>query len=230
MEPKLSIAIPAFNEAGNLLPAFEAARAIIEPAVAGPVEWLLVDDGSTDGTGNCIDELARQYPQVRKVVHVRRRGLGAAIWSGLGAASGTLFSWLPADGQIDPGVIVAMFEGAKTAELVMLMREEQRREPVRRALTAGLYGLFRVLLGFDPYGFSGIFLTERRKLLDIPLRSSSGVQNYSVVINALRKGQRIGRVSTVVGQRMSGRSKVANLRTTLRVLREVLALRAQLGR
>lgn len=230
MAPALSIAVPAFNEEANLRIAVEAARSIIEPAVPGSVEWILVDDGSSDATGARMDELAAEHGSVRKVAHARRKGLGAAIWTGLSAAGGELFTWLPADGQIDPSAVVTMLARAATAELVLLMREERSRETQRRALTLGMHALFRLLLGFDPYGFSGIFLAQRRHLASLALVSSSGVQNYAVVINAIRNHQRIERVTTVVGQRLSGRSKVTNLRTALRVFRDIIALRAKMGR
>jgi glycosyltransferase involved in cell wall biosynthesis len=228
--PLLSIALPAFDEEANVRAAFDAARAVIEPGVRGSVEWLLVDDGSRDGTGAQMAELVREYPNVRRLAHPARRGLGAAIWTALAAARGELFTWLPADGQVDPSVIVEMVERARTADLVMLMREEQTREAQRRAMTLGMYVLFRVLLGFDPYGFSGIFLARRGDLAAVTLTCTSGVQNYAVVIQAMRRQQRIARITTVIGKRMSGHSKVANLRTTFRVLGDILGLRARMTR
>jgi glycosyltransferase involved in cell wall biosynthesis len=228
-QPALSIAIPAFNEQDNVASVLAAARARVEPAFRGGVEWILVDDGSTDATGTRMQALADDSPNVRKVAHAQRRGLGAAIWTGLSAARGELFCWLPADGQIDPGIVVSMAERAASADLVMLMREEQARESGRRLLTLGMYALFRLLLGFDPYGFSGLFLTHRRLIAELPLQSTSGVQNYAVVVDALRRGQRNDHFKTVVGPRLSGRSKVANLRTTLRVLRDIVELRAHMS-
>lgn len=226
MPTRLSIAIPAFNEEANVQRAWQTARDVIEPRVSCAVEWILVDDGSNDATGACMAELASVHKGVYKVAHAERRGLGAAIWTGLSAATGELFAWLPADGQIDPAAIVDMVEQASQADLVMLMRDERSRESNRRVLTLGMYGLFRLLLGFDPYGFSGIFLARRSDLASIVLASTSGVQNYAVVMHAMQQKQRIAQVTTVIGARLSGRSKVANLRTTLRVLRDILGLRA----
>jgi glycosyltransferase involved in cell wall biosynthesis len=230
MSPALSIAIPAFNEELNVRRMFEHARSCVEAGVGKSVEWVLVDDGSTDRTGARMDELASEHELVSKVVHPHRRGLGAAIWTGVSASKGELFTWLPADGQIDPSVISSMMARMETADLVMLMREERERETSRQALTLGMYGLFRLLLGFDPYGFSGVFLTRREHLTSVALASNSGIQNYAVVINAMRKQQRLARVTTVVGPRLSGRSKVTNVSTTLRVMTDILRLRVKMSR
>jgi dolichyl-phosphate beta-glucosyltransferase len=85
MISEISLIIPALNEReciGKTLPlAYHAlAKRFNE------FEVIVVDDGSKDGTGDCIDELAKTLPKVRLIRHPRNRGKGHSIKSGVFAA------------------------------------------------------------------------------------------------------------------------------------------------
>jgi glycosyltransferase involved in cell wall biosynthesis len=226
MRPSLSVVIPAFNEGENIARAVGRARDELEAARCGPLEWILVDDGSLDGTAAAIERIATEIPGTVVARHERRRGLGAALWTGVERATGEWCTWLPADGQVPASAVAAMAEKRAEADLVMLMRDERARELDRRLMTAGMYTVIRLLLGFDPYGFSGVFLARRDALESLSLRSATGVQNYAVVRHFLRKGYRIAAVRATMLPRLSGQSKVANVATTARVLWDILRLRA----
>ncbi|MFO0902749.1 MAG: glycosyltransferase [Pirellulales bacterium] len=55
-----------------------------------PIEIVIVDDGSTDDTSDCADELARRYPQLRVLRNRRRQGKYTAIRQGLKLTSGRI--------------------------------------------------------------------------------------------------------------------------------------------
>jgi hypothetical protein len=59
--PDLSLVIPVYNERDNLRPLWEQIRAALAPA-GRPYEVLLIDDGSTDGSSEAMDALAREHP------------------------------------------------------------------------------------------------------------------------------------------------------------------------
>lgn len=90
--PLLSVVIPAYN-AGSYL------RRALHPllSVTGPLEVIVVDDGSTDDTASIAFELAAQRPDLVRVVQQRNGGHGAAIEAGMWAARGTYFKVLDAD-------------------------------------------------------------------------------------------------------------------------------------
>lgn len=99
--PTLSVLIPAHNEAENVAElVVRTAQAFAALAVAG--ELVLVDDGSTDGTGDRVAELQPGYPWLRLIRHRRNRGLTAALRSGFRAAEGEYILFLPADLESDP--------------------------------------------------------------------------------------------------------------------------------
>lgn len=221
----LSVVVPAYNEEANVTRVVLRAEAVLRNHVAERLEWILVDDGSTDGTWSEIKRLADSIPHVISLRHSTNRGLGAAVWTGVTNASSDWCVWMSADGQTPPQAIADMAELAHGADIVLLMREETERTRWRQIVTLGLYGLMRMMLGFVPYGYSGTFLARREILQDIRLHSTTGVQNYAVVLHCQRNGNRIRQTRTVIQPRMSGRSKVANLPTMLKTLFDIMKLR-----
>ncbi len=98
--PRLSVVIPARNEAANLA---ELLPEIVDAAHSLVYEIIVVDDGSTDTTRATIEQLARDGVPARCVVHPRSLGQSAALFSGVGAARGAIILTLDGDGQNDPG-------------------------------------------------------------------------------------------------------------------------------
>src|SRR5688572_31349454 len=98
MGESFSIVVPAYNEQGAVVATLERALEAARGLDVGPVEVILVDDGSTDKTA----ELAAGVPGVRVLRHERNRGYGAAIKTGFAAAKGSWLGFLDADGTCDP--------------------------------------------------------------------------------------------------------------------------------
>ena len=92
----LSVVIPIFNEA-------ETVRNIVECVreVPVPTEIILVDDGSTDGTRDILEEFQGQ-PRTTVLLHPKNRGKGAAIRSGFARANGDVVVIQDADLEYDP--------------------------------------------------------------------------------------------------------------------------------
>jgi len=90
-----SLVIPAFNEAERLPANLAAVRAYLD-ARPWTYEVVVVDDGSGDGTGLLLEEMAAGWPQLRPVLG-QHRGKGGAVRAGLLAARGTLVALADAD-------------------------------------------------------------------------------------------------------------------------------------
>lgn len=65
------------------------------------VEIIIVDDGSTDGTGEIADNYARNYPEIVRVVHQENGGHGAGVNVGLALATGKYFKVVDSDDWLD---------------------------------------------------------------------------------------------------------------------------------
>ena len=95
---RLSIIVPVFNERATVLQVLDRVAAIDPEA-----EIVVVDDGSTDGTGALLVERARRNDRkITLVQHPVNRGKGAALASGVGRANGDYVIVQDADLEYDP--------------------------------------------------------------------------------------------------------------------------------
>jgi glycosyltransferase involved in cell wall biosynthesis len=103
----VSIVIPIYNERESIPLLYEQLQGVLA-RLGRPYEILFVDDGSRDGSGEALQRLAAEDPQV-KIVHFRRNyGQTAAMKAGLGLATGDVIVTLDGDLQNDPDDIAMM--------------------------------------------------------------------------------------------------------------------------
>jgi dolichol-phosphate hexosyltransferase len=103
--PELSILMPVYNERGTVARAIEEVQSAELP-VDG-VEFVVIDDGSTDGTRELLRELAAD-DGFRLVEHPRNKGKGAAIRTGLAEATGRWTTILDADLEYSPASLAEL--------------------------------------------------------------------------------------------------------------------------
>jgi glycosyltransferase involved in cell wall biosynthesis len=101
MIPRLSLIIPVYNEAGNILPVAAAAAPVLA-ALDPHYEFIFVNDGSADTTAAEIAQASARWPQVRELRHATNLGQASALLAGLNAARGELLLTMDGDGQNDP--------------------------------------------------------------------------------------------------------------------------------
>jgi dolichol-phosphate mannosyltransferase len=105
---RLSIVIPAHNEAENLPDTIGTlARALCAASI--PHEIVVVDDHSTDGTAQVVEELCRRTPDLRLVRNERPGGFGQAVRAGIDAFRGDALCLVMADASDDPGDVVEYY-------------------------------------------------------------------------------------------------------------------------
>lgn len=102
----LSVIIPVFNEGSTLA---QVVDKVIE-VVPHLQEVIIVDDCSTDGTGDVASELARRYTQVRVTRHSKNRGKTQALRTGFALTSGNIVIVQDADLEYDPTEIHAVIQ------------------------------------------------------------------------------------------------------------------------
>jgi glycosyltransferase involved in cell wall biosynthesis len=124
---RLSVLVPVHNEVRTV-------AAIVERVLAVPLdqEIILVNDGSSDGTCEVVDNLASS--RVKVIRHPTQRGKGAAVRSGLEVATGDVIVIQDADLEYDPRdflrLIVPIAEGR--AHVVYGVRSLTSQKPIMR--------------------------------------------------------------------------------------------------
>lgn len=220
--PSLSITIPAFNEAETLEDVVAEALSACR-RVASDYEVVIVDDGSTDGTGEIADELASGHPdEVRVVHHPENRGFSGAMRSCMRNAAKDWVFLGPADGQADYADLERFVALSRDNELVFSYRTG-RGDPWRRKASSWLwYTLLRVLFGCRIPEFSSTFLFRRATLDRLPVKVREDASNFLPVLflQANARGVPIGLVGTVQAERRGGAAKGADPRVIARTIAE----------
>jgi len=130
-ESKLSIVIPAKNEARNLENFLPRLRAV----VGSKVECIVVNDGSTDDTAAICEQHG-----VTVVSHPYSKGNGAAIKTGARAAMGEVLVFLDGDGQHKPDDIPRLIEELERGfDMVVGARDRESQADSARAMANGIY-------------------------------------------------------------------------------------------
>jgi dolichol-phosphate mannosyltransferase len=104
--PRISVVVPARNEAGNIAPLVEEiVRALCAFA---PSEIIYVNDGSRDDTEAELQALMRVHHSLRQIKHGVSCGQSAAVRTGVAAARAPIVATLDGDGQNDPAFLPAL--------------------------------------------------------------------------------------------------------------------------
>jgi len=103
----LSIIVPVYNEARTVTAVIERLLTIDLPV---PREIVVVNDGSTDGTRQVLDQVPPQ-PGILHIVHaLKNAGKGSAIRTGFAQARGTVFAIQDADLELDPAQLAVLVQ------------------------------------------------------------------------------------------------------------------------
>lgn len=167
MPPKYSIVVPLHNERGSVA----ELHARLADVMVGPyasVEFIFVDDHSTDGTAEILNELAEADGRVVALRLKRNYGQTIALASGFDYAEGQIIIAMDGDLQHDPADIPRMLEAFETsgADIVSGWREKRvdnfllRRLPSRVANWA-----MAKLSGVDIHDFGTTFKVYRRETI-----------------------------------------------------------------
>jgi len=207
---RISIVIPAYNEAGNIARLVSETLAAVPDAMLG--EIIVVDDCSADATGAELRALGAE--RLRCLRHAHRAGQSAALRTGVRAARHAIIVTMDGDGQNDPKNIAALVQrlgvdqGGEPA-LVGGVRARRRASGSRR--WASLFANWlrgRLLKDGCPDTGCGIKAFHRAAFLDLPYFST--MHRYLPAL-FLTYGHRVAYVPVNDRPRLAGRSKYTNL-------------------
>ena len=216
--PRVSVLVPARDEAENvpeLVARVDRAFAALR-LTGGAGELVLVDDGSTDGTGAIADGLVASFPFLRVLHHRRNQGLTAALRTGFADVRGEFILFLPADLESDPETDIPLLLGKLEEGYDVVAGWRQGRKE-GKVFASGIYNLAsRALFGLQLHDMNWI-KGFRRDVIETlpPLRSD---WHRFILHIAAHQGYRIGEVATPWYKRRAGRSKFGFSRIPISLL------------
>lgn len=219
LAPRLSLVIPAHNEAATIAEIIAGARA----AVPGLGEVLVVDDGSTDGTREAAataDRVMRLEPN---------RGKGEALRAGVAEAKHPLLAFIDADGQDDPSELPRLLE-AMDDDVAMVIGSRFLGTLHDGAITLKnhignrvLTGCFNVLYGSRITDTQAGFRVLRRDAIALEeLRAVRYEIETELTLHVLNRGGRVVEVPVSRSARGGGETGFVTTRDGLRILRRMV--------
>lgn len=225
MSERALVIVPTYNERENI-------RAIIETALSkdARIDMLIVDDGSPDGTGAIVDEIAAANPRVHCLHREGKMGLGTAYLAGFRWALEREYDYvfeMDADFSHNPDHLPEFLRRIEDADLVLGSRYRNGRVtvvnwPMSRLLLSYFANIYaRAVTGLQLFDSTGGFKCFRRKVLEsidlTAVKSNGYAFQIEMSFRAWKKGFRIVEIPIVFVDRTEGESKMSK-----RIVREAV--------
>src|SRR3954451_20557554 len=214
MALKLSVVIPAHNEALVIEPTLRALLTVLEPAI-DDFEILVVDDGSSDGTSDVVNGI--DSPRIRCIRNEGQHGFGFAIRCGLDQFAGDAVVIVMADGSDDPRDVILYYRvleagydcafGSRFMPGAIVRDYPRAKRVINRLVNTGIRLVFR-------HGYNdttNAFKAYRREVIENlqPLLSHHFNLTVELPLKAVTRGFSYAIVPTSWTNRAAGESKLA---------------------
>lgn len=232
MHKSVSVILPLYNEEDNIEQLVSATLSFFAQG-RGVFEIILVNDGSTDGTGAIVERLSTNNKYAQSVNHSANKGYGAALISGFGVARYEIIVLMDADGQFDVSEVEKFLNLSKDFDIVAGYRI-RRQDPRYRVMMGKLYAqLISFLFGISLKDVNCGFKAIKKSVLDrLEIFSTGALIDAEILVKAKRIGCTIKEVGVNHFPRKRGRQTGANFSVIMKGIHELwnLFLEARLGR
>ena len=224
----ISVFFPCYNEQDNVARTVEEALAVLKELNAD-FEVIIVDDGSSDATGQIADRIASQNDRVKVVQHPTNLGYGAALKSGFNVATKELVFYTDGDGQFNINEMPPLLPLMKQYDIVSCYRLNRQDNIVRKINGWAWTKLSCLLFGMKIHDIDCAFKLYKREIFDnIKLLSTGALIDTEILVRAIRKGYCVTQKGVHHYPRIAGVQTGANLRVILRAFKELFKLYRQI--
>ena len=224
----ISVFFPCYNEQDNITRVVEQALTVLEKLDVD-FEVIIVDDGSSDGTGQIADSCAARNDRVKAVHHRANLGYGAALQSGFKAATKELVFYTDGDGQFDINEMPPLLPLMERYDIVSCYRLNRQDNLIRKINGWCWTKLVCLLFGMKIRDIDCAFKLYKRQIFDnIKVLSAGALVDTEILARAVRKGYCVTQKGVHHYPRTVGAQTGANLRVILRAFKELFKLRSQI--
>ncbi len=221
----LSIIVPAYNEAANILGTLENVTAALDglPLV---YEILVIDDGSSDGTGGLVAANAGRFPGVRLLVNERNMGFGWTYRRGVSEAGLDYIVMVHGDNAWGAATLRDLFARVGEADVVigytrdMWRSRSWTRAAISKAFTLVVNAITRRRLKY----YNGLQIHPARVLKSLRIESTGFGFQAEVLAKSLRLTDTFLEVPMDLMEREQGESKAFRLKNVIDVMRTLKLL------
>lgn len=233
---KLSVFYPMWNEEAYIERALQFGGRTCEDLIASgdimDYELIVIDDKSTDRTGEIADQLAVRDHHIRVIHHEHNRKLGGSMKTGFAAATGDLVLYTDADLPFDMAELPRAVRLLREYEvdIISAYRFDRTGEGSLRTVYTRVYnGLIKALFGVKIRDINFAFKLCRRRIFDhVELKSEGSFIDAELVIRSTRLGYEIMQMGVDYFPRTRGESTLGSPGVILKIIKEMSALRGDL--
>lgn len=224
INPSLTVLVPAYNEATNLTATVERLIRALDISVE-EFEIIVLNDGSTDGTGKEADALAAMYDNVRAIHHDRNMGLGASYAEGINLGTKDYFTYIPGDNTWPYRSFVQLFSNLGKSDIVTSYSVNPEVRPAGRRLVSRLYTfVLNLLFGHRLHYYNGLTIYPKNYLALNPISTDGFGFQAEALLKAISLGLSYIEVGLPIDERTAGGSKAVNWRNIASVAGTVTRL------
>lgn len=223
----ISIIMPALNEASALTQAvYNVLQSFDRLQIEG--EIIIVNDGSTDKTGEIAENFCRVRTNVRVIHHSEPKGIGASFWEGSQTARYEVVTMLPGDGENDSLEILRYLPLMDHVDIVVPFVYNREIRNLKRRLVSKLYkGIINLTFGMLLNYMNGTVMYRRNVLLGLDLESRGFFYQTELLIKGILRGYLYAEVPYALSQRVQGKSKALTVSSLFKLSGDYLkAIRA----
>jgi glycosyltransferase involved in cell wall biosynthesis len=217
--PRVSFVVPALNEELNIAATVQSILSVA-PQCCSDYELVLVNDGSTDGTGAVMDRLAAGNPHIRVVHNPRNLGYGGAFKAGAAAATMDYVVRVCADNVTPTTQIARVLAEVGRADIVLpyLTNAREFRSVGRRLGSWAFTFVINTLFGHRIRYYNHCVVFRRQDLQAIQINTNGFAYQAEAVVKLLRAGRTYCEVGVADVDRVHGRSSALKPKNLWRVL------------
>jgi glycosyltransferase involved in cell wall biosynthesis len=220
----ISIVIPALNEE---VVVEGVVRDIAKQVAASFTDYeiILIDDGSTDKTGDIMDKLATELPNVRAIRNPQNIGLGSSYQRGLAEARCDYLMMLCGDGGMPAASLPPIFAAVGSADIVLpfITNLKQIKSRVRYFTSRTYTNLLNLLFGQKIKYYNGLPVHRVDLLRQLRINSSGFGFQGEILTKLLRSGCSMTEVG-VLGAEMTKNSSAVSLKGLINIAKVLTLL------
>src|SRR5215467_4186977 len=227
VRPTLSIIVPAYNEAANILGTLDNVSTAVA-ATGVDAEILVIDDGSQDNTAALVTANSARFPRVQLLRNWRNLGFGATYRHGVAAAAGEHIVMVHGDNAWGAATLRDLFSRVGEADIVVgYTRDMWRSRTFTRTVVSKTFTmLVNAITGRSLHYYNGLQIHRADVLKKMTIQSSGFGFQPEVLVKALGQTRTLIEVPMDLKEREHGGSTAFRWKNAVDVYHTLRRLRA----
>jgi len=214
-----SVGVLCYNEAGSLEQVVMQLRDVIQQ-ITNTFEIIIVDDRSTDGSGEIALQLQQRFPEIKTVIHKENKGIGGALRSIYADSRYENIAFIPGDGQFDVTEYLPFPEVAGGTFISFYRKENTSYNLFRNILSLFNKKLNKLFIGIDLHDVNWTKIYKKADIDQLDLQLTSSLIESEICAKLLFLGRKVIEVESKYLPRTYGQSKGSSFAIVKKALKD----------